>query len=68
MKRVINLNIDINEVERVAISSLSVLDNRFIINFKLNAFKAAVFGGVLFEIGMKLNKSSISFSIIVYVF
>ena len=66
MKRIINLNVDINK--KVTISSLSVLNDRLIINFKLNIFEAIAFNEILFEIEMKLNKLLIFFSIIAYLF
>ena len=57
-----------NKNEEIAISSLNVLNNRFIINFKSTAFKT-IFDKIFFKIKMKLNKSSIFFStIIVYLF
>ena len=69
IKRIINLIIDVNKDEEIAISSLSVLNNRFIINFKLNAFKTIIiFDEILFKIKMKLNKLLIFFSIIVCLF
>ena len=69
IKRVINLIIDINENEKIAILSLSVLNNYSIINFKLNTFKAiTTFNEIFFKIKMKLNKLSIFFSIIAYLF
>ena len=43
IKRIINLNVNVNKVEKVVISSLSISNDRFIIDFKLNAFKAAIF-------------------------
>ena len=64
----INLNVDINKNEKITISSLSVLNDRFIINFKSNAFKATTFDEILFKIKIKLNKSLIFFSIIIYLF
>ena len=68
IKRMINLNININKVKKIAISSLSVSNDYFIINFKSNAFKTTAFDEILFKIKMKLNKSLIFFSIIIYVF
>ena len=69
IKRIINLIIDVNKDEEIAISSLSVLNNHFIINFKLNAFKTIIiFDEILFKIKMKLNKLLIFFSIIVCLF
>ena len=64
----INLNVDLNKNEKITISSLSVLNDRFIINFKSNAFKATTFDEILFKIKIKLNKSLIFFSIIIYLF
>ena len=65
----INLIVDINENEKIVISSLSVSNDRFIINFKSNAFKTImIFDEILFKIKMKLNKSLIFFSIIIYFF
>ena len=52
IKRMINLNVDINK--EIKISSLNVLNDYFY-NFKLNAFKI-IFNEILFEIEMKLNK------------
>ena len=67
MKRIINLNVDINE--KIAISSLSVLNDRFITNFKSNAFETIItFNEILFEIEMKLNKSLTFFSTIICFF
>ena len=67
MKRIINLSVDMNK--EVIISSLSVLNDHLIINFKLNAFKTITFDEILFEIKMKLNKLLIFFSIkIIYLF
>ena len=67
MKRIINLNVDINE--KIAISSLSVSNDRFITNFKSNAFETIItFNEILFEIEMKLNKSSTFFSTIICFF
>ena len=68
IKRMTNLNVDVNEDEKVVISSLSVLNDRFIINFKSNAFKVTAFNEILFKIEMKLNKLLIFFSIIAYLF
>ena len=66
IKRVINLNIDINK--EIAISSLNVLNNRFIMNFTSNAFKTiTVFDEILFEIEMKLSRS-LTFSLIIIYF
>ena len=56
MKRMINLGVNINEDEKVIISSLSVLSDRFIIGFKSNAFEITVFDKKKFEIEMKLNR------------
>ena len=67
IKRMINLNVDMNE--KVIISSLSVLNNHFIANFKSNAFKTiTTFNEILHKIKMKLNKSLTFFSIIAYLF
>ena len=69
IKRVINLIININENEKIAISSLSVLNDHFIISFKSNALKTiTTFNEVFFKIKMKLNKLLIFFSIIIYLF
>ena len=69
IKRMINLNVDINKDKRVAILSLNVSNNRFITNFKSNEFKTImIFDEILFEIEMKLNKLLIFFSIIIYLF
>ena len=76
IKRIINLNVDVNKNERAAILSLNISNNRFIASFKSNKFKAIInefkmiitFNEVLFEIKMKLNKSLISFSTIIYLF
>ena len=68
MKRIINLNIDVNKDEEIVISSLNVSNDRFIIGFKLNAFEAAIFDEIFFEIEMELNKLLIFFSIITYFF
>ena len=62
------INLIVNVNKEIIISSLSVSNDRFIINFKSNAFKTAVFDEVLFEIEMKLNKLFIFFSTIAYVF
>ena len=69
MKRIINLIIDINKDEKITLLSLSVLNDYFIIYFKLNALKKiTIFNEVLFKIEMKLNKSLIFFSTITYLF
>ena len=69
IKRIINLIVDINENEKIIILSLSVLNDYFIINFKLNAFEMiTVFDEIFFEIEMKLNKSLIFFLIIICFF
>ena len=68
IKRVINLNANVNEIKEIAISSLSVLNDRFIINFKLDAFKTITFDEIFFKIKMKLNKSLTFFLIIAYFF
>ena len=69
IKRIINLIIDINKDEKVVISLLNVLNDRFIANFKLNAFKMiTIFNEILFEIEMKLNKLLTFFLIIAYLF
>ena len=69
IKRVINLKIDVNENKKVAILSLSVSNDYFIINFKSNEFKTIItFNEILFKIKMKLNKSLTFFSIIIYLF
>ena len=65
----INLNVDVNKDEKIVILSLSVLNDRFITNFKSNEFKTiTTFNGILFEIKMKLNKSLIFFSTIITYF
>ena len=46
IKRMINLNVDINE--KIAISSLNILNDRLIINFKSNAFKTTIFNEFFF--------------------
>ena len=62
IKRMINLNVDINKNEEIAILSLSVLNDYFITNFKSNEFKTITISDeILFKIKMKLNKSSIFF-------
>ena len=63
MKRIISLSVDINE--KIIISSLSVSNDRSIINFKSNAFKTTISDEVLFKIKIKLNKSLIFFSMII---
>ena len=69
MKRMINLIVDINKNEKVAILSLSVSNDYFIINFKLDTLKIImIFNEILFKIEMKLNKSLTFFSIIAYFF
>ena len=68
IKRMISLNVNVNKVEKVVISSLSVLNNRFIIDFKSDAFEAAVFDEVFFKIKMKLNRSLAFFSTVAYFF
>ena len=69
IKRIINLIIDMNENEEIAILSLNILNDYLIIKFKSNAFKTiAIFNEILFKIEMKLNKSLIFFSIIIYLF
>ena len=65
IKRIINLIVDMNE--KVIILSLSVLSDYSITNFKSNAFKTT-FNEIFFEIKMKLNRLSISSSIIIYLF
>ena len=65
----INLNVDVNKVEKIAISLLSVSNDNFIINFKLNVFKTiTIFNEILFKIKMKLNKLLTFFSTIAYLF
>ena len=56
--------------KKITISSLSVLNDYLIINFKSNEFEAVMnFNEILFEIKMKLNKSLIFFlTIIAYFF
>ena len=69
IKRMINLIIDVNKNKKIIILSLNVLKNYFIINFKSNTFKTIIiFNEILFKIKMKLNKSLIFFSIIIYLF
>ena len=69
IKRIISLIVDINEDEEIAILSLNVSNNHFIINFKSNAFETImIFDKILFEIEMKLNKLLIFFSIIICFF
>ena len=69
IKRMINLIIDVNKNKKIIILSLNVLNNYFIINFKSNTFKTIIiFNEILFKIKMKLNKSLIFFSIIIYLF
>ena len=65
----INLIVDMNENKEVALLLLNILNNYLIINFKSNAFEMImIFDEIFFEIEMKLNKSLIFFSIIVYLF
>ena len=40
MKRIINLNVDIDK--EIIISSLSVFNDHLIVSFKLNVFKATI--------------------------
>ena len=69
IKRIINLIVDINKNKKIAILLLSILNDRFIINFKSNAFKTiTIFDEILFKIKMKLHKLLIFFSIIAYFF
>ena len=68
IKRMINLSVDVNEDKEIAISLLNISNDRFIINFKSNAFKATAFDKILFKIETKLNKSLTSSSIIIYIF
>ena len=69
IKRIINLIIDVNENEKIIILSLNVLNDRFIISFKSDAFETiTIFNKKNFKIEMKLNKSLIFFSIIMYFF
>ena len=69
IKRMINLNVDVNKDEKIAILSLNVLNDHFIANFKSNEFKTiTIFNEILFEIKMKLNKSLIFFSTIIAYF
>ena len=58
IKRIINLNVDINE--KITISLLSVLNNDFY-DFNSYAIKTIIFNEIFFKIKMKLNKSLISF-------
>ena len=65
----INLIVDMNENEKVAILLLSVSSDYLIVGFKSNAFETiTTFNEILFEIEMKLNKSLIFSSIIAYLF
>ena len=49
IKRMINLNVDINEDEKIAILLLSVSNDRFITNFKSNKFETiTIFNEILF--------------------
>ena len=60
-----------NENKEIAILSLSVLNDRFIMNFKSNELKTIMnFDEILFKIKieMKLNKSLTFSSIIIYLF
>ena len=67
IKRIINLIVDVKI--KITILSLNVLNDYLIINFKSNAFKAImIFIEIFFKIEMKLNKLSIFFSIIIYLF
>ena len=67
IKRIINLIINVNE--EIIILSLNVLNDYLIISFKSNAFKMIIiFNEILFKIEMKLKRSSIFFSIIIYLF
>ena len=75
IKRMISLGVNMNEIEEAAISSLSVLNDRFITNFKSDArFKSGafktitVFNEIFFGIEMKLSRSSIFFSTIICFF
>ena len=69
MKRIINLIVNVNKNKKVAILSLNVSNNRFMIKFKLNAFKMiTTFNEILFKIKMKLNKLLTFFLIIIYLF
>ena len=65
----ISLIVDMNKNEKVAILSLIVLKDHFIMNFKSNKFKTImIFNEILFKIEMELNKLLIFFLIIVYFF
>ena len=69
IKRIINLNVDINKDKKIVILLLSVSNDYFITNFKSNAFKTImIFNEILFKIKMKLNKLLIFFLIIAYLF
>ena len=58
-----------NKDKEIAILLLNVLNDRFIINFKSNAFKMiTIFNEVFFKIEMKLSKLLIFFSIIICFF
>ena len=67
IKRIISLNVDINEDKKIIILLLSVSNDRSIINFELNAFKA-IFNEIFLKIKMKLNKLIIFSSTIAYFF
>ena len=71
IKQIINLNVNVNKNEKIIILSLNVLNDRFIMNFKLNKFKTIMISDeILFkiEIKMKLNKLLIFFSTIACLF
>ena len=69
MKRIININVDINKDEKITILSLNVSNDHFITNFKSNKFKTImIFNEILFKIKMKLNKSLIFFLTIIICF
>ena len=63
IKRMINLNVNVNK--KITISSLSVSNDCSIANFKSNALKT-IFNEILLKIKMKLNKSLIFSSKISY--
>ena len=67
IKRIINLIVDMNENKKIAISSLNILNDYSIANFKSNTFKT-IFDETLIKIKMKLNKLLIFFLTIVYLF
>ena len=66
IKQIINLNFNVNE--KVIISSLSVINDYLIINFKSNAFKTAISNEFFFKIKIELSRSLTFFSIIIIYF